>query len=190
MGALQGLYEEFYRAVREDPANGKIRCGRGCSRCCSQMVFGVRALEVEVLGQHLRHTGQVDRVRVALQRRLAVYDEIKLETSRQPGETRDDWEERVALRFFACDRPCVFLEEDGACGVHALRPYACRRFFSLSDPEFCDAAGVTSSDHRGVMVEPHEALDRWSAVLDYAAPFDPDTDLLDRALLRWIEHRS
>lgn len=190
MVELQGHYEEFYSAVREDPANHEIQCARGCSRCCSQMVFEVRALEVEVLGQHLRDSGQVDRVRAALQSRLAAYDEVRLETGRDPGESRDDWIERVALRFLARDLPCVFLEADGACGVHALRPYACRRFFSLSDPELCGAAGVTSPDYRGVMVEPHADLDRWTEVLDGAAPFDPGTDLLDRALLRWIDHRS
>ena len=35
-----------------------------------------------------------------------------------------------------------------------------------------------------------EDLDERLEVLDAAAPFDPESDLLDRALLRGLEHRS
>lgn len=180
----------FYDAVREDPANAAIRCGRGCSACCSQMVYGVRAMEVEVLGRHLRRVGRVVEVRDALRRRLEVFDAVRLDTDRRSGESEDDREHRIALRFFAEDLPCVFLEADGSCGVHSLRPHACRRFFSLSDPALCTAEGSRSRDHRAVMIEPLEDLDERLEVLDAAAPFDPESDLLDRALLRWLEHRS
>ena len=48
----QARFHEVY--AKSNP----VSCQRGCSACCSQLVFDVIAVEVEDLGRHLRRTGR------------------------------------------------------------------------------------------------------------------------------------
>jgi Fe-S-cluster containining protein len=184
----------FRASQREfhDPVAATATCARGCASCCSQMVFDVAAVEVEDLGLHLRRTGREEEVLPRLRARRALYDRTRLENPRRPGESTDAWTERVARAFWAEDVPCAFLDADGACSVHDHRPQSCRRFFVDGPASLCTAAGCDDPRRRARMVEPgvEGEVDRFLADLDRNAPFDPEDDRLDHALLRWLRSRS
>jgi Fe-S-cluster containining protein len=184
--AVQERFHEEYAAA--DP----VSCTRGCSACCSQMVFDVFPVEVEDLGRHLRREGRDAEVLPRLRARRDRFDRLRLENPRRAGESDDDRTERVALAFWDEARPCVFLDDDAACSVHAHRPQSCRRFLVHGPAELCAPPTAASPERRARMVEPGEAgeVDELLAALGTRIAFDPDDDRLDHALARWLELRS
>jgi len=117
------------RDLGNDAGHAAIRCGKGCSHCCSGPVE-IWPQEAALLAAHLREAA-------------IPIDAAKLE--RQSRHTVDSWREQPAS-----DQSCVFLQPDGACGVYAARPNACRKLLVTSDPQHCDIS-------RGE----YERIERW-----------------------------
>ncbi len=86
----------------------KLACAKGCSSCCKTHTT-IPVYPVEIIG-------------------LYWYVIEKIQDDR-----RDKL--NVQLRNFSADKPCPFLAE-GACGVHPMRPMACRHFNVFS--KSCD----------------------------------------------------
>ena len=169
-----------------------VSCQRGCSACCSQLVFDVTPVEVEDLGRCLRREGRDSEVLARLRSRRDRFDRLRLEHPRKPGESDDDWIERVALLFWSERDPCVFLDDEGACSVYEHRPQSCRRFLVLGPAELC-APGTASLPARDArMVEPgaEDEIDHLLRFLGLRVNFDPEDDRLDHAMVRWLENRS
>lgn len=100
-----------------------IACRAGCGTCCVVNV-GVLFPEAMAICHYLEE--QRSEAELAdLTRRL---DELFLET-----RWLDD-EERIILR-----RPCVFLDDAGACTIYPVRPLLCRAVTS-TDPHQCREA--------------------------------------------------
>ncbi len=97
-----------------------IRCHRGCAHCCRIWV-GITHDEALLLAESVRSGS----VRLDLDR---------LERQRHWGHPVDF---ATHPKEEAC---CVFLGEDGSCGVYEDRPSACRALLVASDPEFCRTA--------------------------------------------------
>ncbi len=154
------------------------------------MVYGVHSFEVAAIGEFLVRQGNSLRWLEKLRDREEVFRSLRREITRDSQESADDWEHRVAIAFFAQDHPCVFVLQDGSCAIHALRPYACRRFFSLSDPGLCTATGIEDDAYRGLVIEASERSDRLLGDCDSAFGFAAETDRLDLGLLRWFESRT
>lgn len=106
------------RDLGENPGTLGIRCARGCSHCCHGPVE-IGPQEATLLAATVRAAGRT-------------LDEARLE--RQSGHSVETWREQPAV-----DRACVFLGNDGACTVYAVRPLACRKLLVTSDPLYCDA---------------------------------------------------
>jgi hypothetical protein len=120
----QALFDEKAGVAAEDftAGGGRITCGRGCRNCCNlavQCTF-TEALQVAealsdghaaTLGGHvarlLKHLGEVSDLKSYL--RL----------------------HRQTIGY------CPFLEADGACGVYAARPFACRSLLSTRPADWC-----------------------------------------------------
>jgi len=183
--AQERFHEEYARA-------NPVSCARGCSACCSQMVFDVAPVEVEDLGLHLRHTGRDQEVLDRLRERRDRFDAIRLEHPRQPDEEFTDWVDRLALLFWAEGIPCAFLDGDGACSVHAHRPQSCRRFFVHGRAELCAPESAALPAREARMVEPglEDEVDHLLRFLGMRVDFDPEDDRLDHAMVRWLENRS
>lgn len=105
------------RDLGRDTARAPIRCGKGCSHCCSGPLE-IWPQEAALLATHVREAA----LRI---------DAAKLE--RQSRHTVDSWREQPAA-----DQSCVFLQDDGACGVYAVRPNTCRKLLVTSDPQHCE----------------------------------------------------
>lgn len=188
--ALFDLVDRFHAAVFEASPALRVSCGRGCSNCCSQMVFDVHAFEVERIGRRLVEQGRADTVRARLERRLEIHDRVRRDHPRRGDEDLDAWIERVAIAFWGEDEPCALLDDDGACSVHDVRPWSCRRSFAASDPELCRGEHARDPRRRFFTLAPDEGFDAALQDLDRFARYDVDTDQLDLALLRWLRAKA
>lgn len=117
------------RDLERDAGHAPIRCGKGCSHCCSGPVE-IWPQEAALLAAYVREAA-------------IPIDAAKLE--RQSRHSVDSWREQPVS-----DQSCVFLQPDGACGVYAVRPNACRKLLVTSDPQYCDIS-------RGE----YERIERW-----------------------------
>jgi Fe-S-cluster containining protein len=127
--ALLDAYHEIDRGVheavqREDRQGRHLACVRGCAACCrSHLDIPVYPLELMGLYWHC-----IERTQGPLRERL-----------------------RVRLADYVAGDPCPFLVDE-ACGVHPMRPMACRQFNVL------DRACVEGEDafhtRRGDVVAP------------------------------------
>jgi len=96
-------------------------CARGCCACCHYEVE-ITGDEADLLAERVEGGLTVDVVRLI----------------RQAMRPRRDqaWE-----RLGSPDNRCVFLGADGACGVYAYRPAACRKALVVSPPVECGRPG-------------------------------------------------
>lgn len=189
LDALGALLDRFHASLFEESGRAP-RCSRGCASCCSQAVFDVHAFEIERIGRRLRAEDRARTVLADLEERIAVHDATRRAHPRRAGESEDDWIERVAIEFWKLDRPCVLLAPDGSCSVHSVRPWACRRYFSLSDPALCRGEMAKDPRREGFIADPADDTEALLDAIDRTMPFDPETDRLDLALARWLRWRS
>lgn len=189
LAAFRAAQDAFHAAfVARDP----VSCRRGCSACCAQMVFDVTPVEIEDLGRHLRTTGRDAEALERLAGRRAAFDRTRVDLPRRPGESHDDWTERVGLKFWGLGLDCAFLDAQGACSVFEHRPQSCRRFYVHGPAQLCTPADAGDPTRRSRMVEPggEGEVDALLALASDRVGFDPEDDRLDHALLRWLENRS
>jgi hypothetical protein len=113
--AASAAFEDAWAALR--PAverEGPIACAAGCAACCHQHV-AVAAVEA-----------------VAIAGALAAAPELAARAAAAAGRIGPlSAAERRRARF-----PCPFLEDDGRCGIYAIRPIRCRGVHSR-DVEPC-----------------------------------------------------
>jgi Fe-S-cluster containining protein len=98
-------------------------CGPGCAACCTVNVATLAiegAAAAHWLAERLGPARSADRARAL----LAFHDHVRY----LEDEDRIRWRER-----------CPFLEGDGRCAIHPVRPLACRSLSSL-DAEECRRA--------------------------------------------------
>jgi Fe-S-cluster containining protein len=124
--AVQTLHTRFDRSAgdwftRFAAQGGRLYCGRGCSGCCTLTVNAT--LPEAVLAAEVLSAAQADALRTHIPRLLAIADaaDLKNYLRRQRQE--------VGL--------CPFLAADGACGIYACRPLACRSLYSTRPADYC-----------------------------------------------------
>lgn len=117
-------FDEFTR-VWLGLLNGKtatIHCGKGCSGCCSLAVH-TSFPEAATVGATLT---------IPQQQRLSGYIERLI--AKQPELT----DMKSYLRRHREEiGPCPFLDNEGSCGVYAVRPLTCRALLSTRPAEWC-----------------------------------------------------
>lgn len=104
---LAALYEEFERRVA--PFRAQAVCDKGCADCCIQVgTVAATTLEGMVIREYLE--GWSKQSRETVRRRLRINRSEKLT--------------KVLAR-------CAFLDEQQACTVYPVRPFSCRRLYSV-----------------------------------------------------------
>ena len=107
-----------------------VACGPGCGACC---VLNVAVLFPEAIA-----------ITWFLKRRFSAEQLDSLRARLQDLLTRTRWlddEERLFVRV-----PCAFLDAQGSCMIHSVRPLLCRSITS-TDPEACqDAVAMAPLD--------------------------------------------
>lgn len=115
-----------------------LACGKGCDTCCTLRVLATAP--------------EVFRIAALVKSSPADAPVFLPALSDADAATRGLGEpERVALR-----RPCPFLLSEGACGIYAVRPLACRGHASYSLQDCLDAAAGQTVEI--AYSEPHQLV--------------------------------
>ena len=117
------LYDEYERLV--EPFKEQAVCEKGCASCCID-VGSVDATTLEGL-IILEYLGGWDR---------HARDEINIRLAKNRSEKLNS----VLVR-------CAFLDEEQSCRIYAVRPFSCRRLYSVRK---CDGQGAVV--HRQAVV--------------------------------------
>jgi Fe-S-cluster containining protein len=103
---------------------GTIHCGRGCSGCCT---LSVNAVFTETLAIAPRLDDP----------RAERLDDHVRRLTRLPAAATD------LIDFLRRHRremgTCPFLDDEGACSIYPVRPYACRGLIATRDSRWCSA---------------------------------------------------
>jgi len=112
--SMDGLIEKG-KATKTNSA--EIKCAKGCAHCCRQFV-GVTKPEAALL------------VHAAKEQGVTINQDL-LKRQSKFGEA--DW-----MHQPLADTACVFLGPEDTCTVYEHRPNACRKYFVITKPKFCD----------------------------------------------------
>ena len=109
------LYEKYERLVERFKAQAV--CEKGCASCCIDVgSVGATTLEGLIILEYIQGWD-----RQALK-----------EINRNLGENRNDKLSQVFAR-------CAFLDQEQSCRIYAVRPFSCRRLYSVRK---CDGQGA------------------------------------------------
>lgn len=97
----------------------KPSCTKGCSHCCHIRVAATEH-EVDLILENLKFNN-------------LEFDADDLKTLEEQSKIQTD-----AEYITSPHRKCVFLQDDGLCGIYQVRPSACRNYYVFSDPEDCN----------------------------------------------------
>ena len=109
------LYDEYERSVR--PYKTQAVCEKGCASCCIDVGnVGATTLEGLIILEYLQG-----------------WDKRAIEgINRSLRENRSEKLKSVLVR-------CPFLDDEASCGIYAVRPFSCRRLYSVKK---CDGQGA------------------------------------------------
>jgi Fe-S-cluster containining protein len=134
---LHRAFDAYDAFVAHVVAAHPMRCAAGCTACCHDNPRGVTGVELERLAAVI--DGWADAAAI-----YAAFAEL----ARQ-REHPDAWRR--------ARRPCPLLR-DGRCRAYAERPLACRAFFALTPPEWCDPAHASYSERVNPHLDPPRIL--------------------------------
>ena len=109
------LYDKYERLVQ--PYKSQAVCEKGCASCCIDVgSVGATTLEGLIILEYIQGWD-----RQALK-----------EINRNLGENRND---KLSQAFSRC----AFLDQEQSCLIYAVRPFSCRRLYSVRQ---CDGQGA------------------------------------------------
>lgn len=117
------LYDEYERVVR--PYKAQAVCQKGCASCCINVGnVGARTLEGLIILEYLQKWEHqaIEEINCSLR------------------ENRSEKLNCVLVR-------CPFLDEEASCRIYPVRPFSCRRLYSVKK---CDGQGAVV--HRQALV--------------------------------------
>jgi Fe-S-cluster containining protein len=187
---MLGLFEQFQKEVVAH-SGLTVACGKGCRTCCFHWVEDVYSFEAELIADHIRRhlPDRIERIISVCREdegQLEIMDDVvtaKLAEVADEAEAEEiDQVDLLLASFYQLRRPCILLNDDGACGIYPVRPLTCRIYMSFSDPSYCDPSYINDADVRTYLCdleeEASEILDRLHERYDR---FDGDMGL--RSLL-------
>jgi Fe-S-cluster containining protein len=118
--------QAFEASAEGQKAKARIACKKGCHFCCHVNVMAMIP-EAFLIASFIRY-----------EERTELEDAVRETAPKIAGLTPQE-RHRTGT-------PCPLLDADGACGVHALRPNACRAYYS-PDARLCEAS-LDAARHR------------------------------------------
>lgn len=161
--AAADTVDRAYAAIAAQ--GGRPACRKGCRWCCVQTV-AMSAFEAAPLIEHVRRTWTDEQRATLLERTRRVLAALS---------THATDADRIRQRI-----PCVFLQDDGACGIYDVRPLACRVFNSQ------DLAACLRVFEQGDLSQPPPGYSV-SAALGYPAAVEPARLMFMRAAIGILE---
>ena len=166
---LRALYDTLdeYQSVEHQQAQAQPACHKGCDMCCHQ-TLALYVEEMEFIREHLRQMASPvkrrfrERIRQTAREWLAYAKRLSFASHRlrDPLQLCDEW----------LGKRCPFLEDDGSCGVHEVRPIQCR---TTTSPTVCaDLVQLGDGKHS---VQMRYQCERWAN--DMLANYFADQDI-------------
>ncbi len=106
-----------------------IACKRGCSWCCKGSRVDVAPHEAIAIAEWMR-THLTPELQHDIRQRV-----MKAAETARNSTTDERWARQI---------PCAFLNEQEACDIHPMRPFACRRMNSY-DASACERASTSGN---------------------------------------------
>ena len=119
-----------------------------CSACCYDNPHGVTAFELLYIYEMIKDRSSFSEVREQLGQRYKDFQNLRKEKGR--SNLQINWKKKR--------NPCVFLDEKQQCSIYERRPVACRMFFSLTSPEFCEPTHPEFESAINPHLEPSSAI--------------------------------
>lgn len=146
-----------------------VRCGAGCAGCCTDNPRGVTGVEAARLAR--RSTPE------ALARAGALAEAWRRRLD-EAGDVAG-----ALRRTRAAGEACMFLDPAGRCAVYEARPVACRAFYALTEPAWCDARHPRHAEALNPQLDPGEGLRGLLLALSAALGLDALPDDLRSAVV-------
>lgn len=139
---LKSIYDSIDACTEAALNQGtKVSCTAGCSFCCHTPVT-VTQEELENL------------VQIVEDRELPI-DLMRLKKQAKHAEDFDEFWAQGPVNA----TKCVFLDNEGKCGIYEDRPAACRTHFVSSDPKYCRVDETAEQgDHKKFVVPTAEVV--------------------------------
>ena len=125
---------------RERAQGRSITCRKGCDACCRAQPVPVTPAETLAIAQRVQAMPAARQAKVrarfadgvARLRQAGLYDtQLRVEPTTSPQQAL-----AVTATYFSLGLACPFLE-DGACSIHADRPFVCRQYLVTSPATLC-----------------------------------------------------
>lgn len=176
--AALAVYDELIdRALAVDERGAEVKCTKGCCNCCIDLVRGMTTPEVINIYHHVRTWPDVRQLFEYHRDSAEQFMEIlasKIRTGEAPPDGRDPRIAEAHVEFNRLNRRCGFLDpQTGCCRIYAVRPLACRYFFSLDPPETCSPLHVLYLQRRTRTVHLPEEIHALIREIDHKFGFRP-----------------
>lgn len=151
---IMDLYDRYQKVVLS--ASGiSIVCHAGCSYCCCHWVDDVNSFEALIIRRYLKehHLNMVESVIRSFRKDAEVLDSLHAivdeKSAEYPSyeEEIDDSCELLLSCFYQLDRPCALLDQKGCCIIYPVRPFTCRDYLNLLDPEACHPERINEDEN-------------------------------------------
>lgn len=164
-------------ALGFDGSDKQIKCTKGCSNCCIDLVRGMTTPEIANIYHHVRPWPDAKQLFEYHKESAELFINI-LATKMNPNEPmitgRDDRVAEAHIEYNRLNRPCGFLDrETGCCRIYPVRPLACRYFFSISPPETCSPLHVLYLERQTRTVHLPEEIHALIREIDHRFGFRP-----------------
>lgn len=148
MNNLNKAYEEFKEWLEvvdqyTDMISDDWSCKKGCSYCCSQLIF-MRRIETSYLTFHLKKLKR--KTRKTIRKQLKEWNKTYASfiESNNIHRMYEIMKESNRNLYFQKDNECPFLNRKRkTCYIYDYRPIACRTHFVTTNPEYCSPNNKT-----------------------------------------------
>ncbi|MCY6483116.1 YkgJ family cysteine cluster protein [Clostridium aestuarii] len=103
-------------------------CKKGCSHCC-HIYMDCTGVEAELVREYVVKNFNEDEINRFM---IKVKETIE-EVPSYKEVLNEENKNQVIEAYSKKNIPCIFLKEDNSCSIYEVRPFNCRRFFTISD---------------------------------------------------------
>ena len=116
-------------------------CSKGCGNCCNHWAYDVYSFEAQIIANHLiDNNADISLIIESITEDEAVFHKLETAVKQKTKELEAeniDQQDALLSAFYLMNRPCEFLNAQGACSIYAIRPMICRAFLNTTDPKNC-----------------------------------------------------
>lgn len=187
MEILNNIYEKVNRGMNQ--FSHFAPCKKGCSSCCSLYV-DLTAIEAENIRRYVVDNKSDDEINAYKTKLKEIKEEV--ETTSRPYELSKEELDKLHYEYALKDIPCIFLNEEGACGIYEARPLSCRKFIVFSARDKCeDNVSKVISPNLAPTNIGRLAIDHLSMITGRYKNLiyinEGDKSPIKRPLMQWIE---